>query len=165
LQDGGVLNLPESHFLKFRKKLKFYLTPHKLTTLGPEPANNNLTLQYILVYKIFPNLISLITLKVMAMDIKFGLHNSAEEEPSVKAQRTVTKPCLRCQYGIFDVPVDGKLNCLEAGTSKVKLFTRKEVEEMTFCDRRVHWAKMDLKSDEEKDNSALKMADEILGRR
>ncbi len=101
----------------------------------------------------------------MAMDVEFGLHNSAEEEPSVKAQRTVTKPCLRCQYGIFDVPVDGKLNCLEAGTNNVKLFTREEVEEKMFCDKRVHWAKMDLNSREEKEHSALKMAEEILRRR
>lgn len=101
----------------------------------------------------------------MAMDVESGHYNSSGEEPSVKAQRTVAKPCLRCQYGIFDVPVDGKLNCLEAGTSKVKLFTREEVEEMTFCDRSVHWAKMDWNSREEKEHSALKMAEEILGRR
>ena len=101
----------------------------------------------------------------MAMDVELGPYNSAGEEPSVKAQRVVAKPCLRCQYGIFDVPVDGKLNCLEAGMSKVKLFTREEVEEMTFCDKRVHWAKMDLSNKEEKEHSALKMAEEILRRR
>jgi hypothetical protein len=87
------------------------------------------------------------------------------EKQILRTPTAKSKPCMKCQYGIFDVPTDGKLNCLEAGTSDIKLFTREEVENMKFCDRMVHWSKMDLNQDEKTEESALKLAEKILGKR
>lgn len=58
--------------------------------------------------------------------------------------KTRPKPCMRCQYGIMDIPTEGKMNCFEAGQSDVKTLTKEEVEEMVFCDKMAHWAKLDI---------------------
>lgn len=74
-------------------------------------------------------------------------------------------PCMRCQYGIMDVPVEGKMNCFKEGPGKTKSFIREEVEQMTFCDRMVGWAKMELNDLGEKDQTELKKAERILKNR
>ncbi len=58
--------------------------------------------------------------------------------------RTEPNPCRRCQYGIMDIPTDGKMNCFLEGPGNVKTLTKEEVEEMVFCDKMAHWAKMDI---------------------
>ena len=78
---------------------------------------------------------------------------------------TAVKPCTKCQYGIFDAPVDGKLNCLEEGTSKIKLLTREEVDEMMFCDKMVPWVKLVLGEKYEDIDSDINKAERILQRR
>jgi endo-1,4-beta-mannosidase len=72
---------------------------------------------------------------------------------------------MRCQFGIFDVSTDGKLNCFEAGASNIKLLGKEEVEDMTFCDKMVQWTKMELNDNGAKEDSELKLADKLLRNR
>jgi hypothetical protein len=54
---------------------------------------------------------------------------------------------------------------MEAGTSKIKLLSREEVEEMAFCDKMVPWAKMVLGEKHEDTDSDINKAEKILQRR
>ena len=98
------------------------------------------------------------------MDVKLGMRNTIKDKTTLSTSRTRTKPCMRCQYGILDTPVEGKLNCFEAGPSNIKLLSKEEVEEMTFCDKMVPWAKMEMDHKEVKD-SEIKLVERILGNR
>jgi hypothetical protein len=111
-----------------------------------------------------PNLINLITPKVKAMEAKLRMQDIVGKKPTLRTQETGPKPCMRCQFGILDVPVDGKLNCLEAGTSNIKLLTKEEVENMMFCDKVVGWTEMVLDHKEAEEDSAIKLAEKILGK-
>jgi len=88
------------------------------------------------------------------------INNLIPEIPKIKP-----KPCMSCQFGIFDVPKAGKLNCFEAGISKIKILTKEEVEDMMFCNKMEQWTKMDLVQGGEKENSDLELVDRLLGNR
>jgi hypothetical protein len=96
----------------------------------------------------------------MTMEAKWRTQNTISEKPIIGP-----RPCTRCQFGIFDAPVPGKMNCLEAGTSNIKQLTKEEVEEMTSCDKMVRWTKMEFNGKDEKGHRELKLAEKLLGNR
>ena len=93
------------------------------------------------------------------------MQDAIQKKPIPWTPTTRSAPCMRCQFGIFDVPINGKLNCFEAGTSNIKLLTKEEVEDMTFCDKMVHWTKMEFNHKDAKEYSELKLAEKLLGNR
>lgn len=93
-----------------------------------------------------------------------GLQGAMKEKPVQGNSETETRPCMNCQYGIWDTPVYGKMNCLQAGTSNIKHLTREEVEEMTSCDKMVHWVRMKFDHEEAKD-SEIELVEKFLGNR
>ena len=99
------------------------------------------------------------------MDVKFGTQNAIDGGHTLSTSRTETRPCMMCQYGILDIPVEGKMNCFEAGQNNIKQLSKEEVEEMAFCDKIVPWAKMEVAPKGPKEDSDIKMAERLLGNR
>lgn len=91
------------------------------------------------------------------------MNEAIHEKPIIRGLINRSRPCMRCQFGIFDVPVDGMLNCFEAGTSGIKLLTKAEVEDMISCDRMLPWQKMTLVDEKSEEYSGVKAVDRILG--
>ena len=93
------------------------------------------------------------------------MNEAMHEKPMIRGSINRSRPCMRCQYGIFDVPVDGMLNCFEAGASSIKLLTKQEVEDMILCDKMVQWQKMSLHDEEAEEDSGVKAVARILENR
>ncbi len=93
------------------------------------------------------------------------MEEAITKKPILRATIVSPKPCLSCQFGIFDIPTDGKLNCFEAGASNIKVLTREEVENMAYCDKMVGWTNMELSPKDVKEDAELKAADKLLRNR
>jgi endo-1,4-beta-mannosidase len=77
------------------------------------------------------------------MDVE-SMQRILHEKPAPRTPKSRPKPCMRCQYGVMDIPTDGKMNCFTEGQSNIKTLTKEEVEEMVFCDKMSSWTKMDI---------------------